>query len=92
MFMTRSKQEQARHDDYHDLFVKSEQGPRVLQDLSDFCRYEEWNHPDDPIKFAKMMGRREMYNWILCTFSDDYMNNLKEHNKEITAMEDGYER
>ena len=38
---------------------------RVLQELHKFCYVGVTDHGADPIKMARIAGRREVYNWIV---------------------------
>lgn len=66
---------------YKEIFEESPQGRKILKDLRTFCQVDDWEHTNDPIELSKLVGRREVFAFIVNTLSDNYWNSLNEEIK-----------
>ena len=60
---------------------------KVLSALRSFCHIGVIDHGSDPIKMARIVGRREVYDWVMNNISLEEIE-LYELEKQIREYED----
>ena len=83
------RREQRAASKYIDLFVKSEQGSEVLNDMAKFCEVGEYKHSNDPIELSRIMGRQEVYSYIIRMCGPGYIDKI---NRQIQNMDNVQEQ